>query len=183
MPFKTKPKRQLKSSLLKDSLKAYLLPHILNHYEIVCVRALLRSENDYEVWTKRRWLERILDNDENIVFFISCITAVLQKKQEKKTKRRKKDLTDKQQIDKDCHSSSDDLNKEDYETISGLSFWIAFDWPGYGVKAYENKIFDMFMKANVDPMECSAIHGRGNLFYIFYRKKINLCNRCEGNKI
>ena len=167
MPFVTKPKRQLKSTLLKDSLKTYLLPCILNHFEVVCVRALLRTENDYDVWAKRRYIEKTLDSDRNVVFFISCITAVMQRRQEAKKKKRTKDSEEssKQTNNNEDSSSPEELAKEDYETVSGLSFWIAFDWPGMGVKAYENKIFDMFMNIGLDPMQCSAIHGRGNFKY------------------
>ena len=95
----------------------------------------------------------------NILFssflvLVSCITAL----ERKLSKKRKND---------DETQESD--NEQEYEgkIVPGVALWIAFDWPQYGMAAYENHIRKIFLAENVNPLDCTAIRGRGTIFCIF----------------
>ena len=154
MPFTTKPRRQLKSLALKNAVKTYIVQPILRNYDVASVRALLTREDDFNLWEKRRELETLLDADKHIVFFVSCITAL----EQKFSKKRKND---------DETQESDNEQDSEGKIVPGVAFWIAFDWPQYGMAAYENHIRKIFLEANVNPLDCTAIRGRGMILLIF----------------
>lgn len=147
----TTPRRQLRSLALKNAVKSYVCQPVLRSYDVASVRALLHTEDSFELWEIRRKLEHMLNEDKNVVFFVSCITAI----EKNVSKKRKND-----------EESDDDADSVDKKTVPGIAFWIAFDWPQYGMEAYENHIRQIFMEANVDPLNCTAIRGRGKNLYI-----------------
>jgi len=80
-----KPKSQIKNVALKNGLKCYVLPAIINTYQTASVRALI-SDGE-ELWQKRITMEKLLNGDKNIVGFFSCLTAleIVKKSKEKRT--------------------------------------------------------------------------------------------------
>ena len=158
-----KPNRQLRSKVLKKALSCYIIPPFLQNYEVVGVRALLKNEND-NVWEKRRILEATLNNDEHVVAFFSCITAIEGKKKPKKRKIIHRDPNESEEEENEEEASDND----ELSIIPGVSFWVVFDWPQYGLAAYEERISKHFMESGVDLINCKAVRGRGkNNFFIY----------------
>ena len=58
---------RLKYKTLQKALESYIVPIVLNNYEVAAVRVLFK-ENE-EIWTKRIKLEELLRNEEKIVGF------------------------------------------------------------------------------------------------------------------
>ena len=46
------------------------------------------------------------------------------------------------------------------EPLPGISFWVIFSWPEYGIQAYEDHITKLFLKEQVDLYSCKAVRGR-----------------------
>jgi len=44
----------------------------------------------------------------------------------------------------------------------GISFWVIFDWPQYGLAGYENYISKLFFENGIDLQSCNAVRSRGN---------------------
>ena len=76
MEFLKKPRHQLRNKVFKKALKGYIVPAFVKNYEAICVRVLLKNQED-NIWKKRRELEMILEEDEYIVALFSCITALV----------------------------------------------------------------------------------------------------------
>jgi len=70
-----KLQRQLRSSNLKRNLEYYIIPTIINHYDIAALRVLVEKESQ-DIWIQRKSLEDLLNKEENIVGFISCLTTL-----------------------------------------------------------------------------------------------------------
>jgi len=136
-------KKELKSSVLKSALKSFILSHVTSHYEVAAVRTLIKEKSD--IWIVRRRLEENLANQNHVVGFISCLTALKTKDQE--------------------------------EPIPGISFWVIFDWPEYGIQGYENHLTKIFLKEEVELYSCKAVRGRSKLkhYIIFYRQAFWNC--------
>ena len=47
------------------------------------------------------------------------------------------------------------------EANPGLSFWVIFDWPQYGVRAFENHLSRLCFREKTDMISCKAVRGRG----------------------
>ena len=149
-----KPQRQLRSSLIKNTLKSFIVSPLVSKYQICGVRSLCSvgcSKED--VWLLRRQLENILIENPRVVCFFSCITAVCNVPAQK---RKRKD------------NESDESTEEETQTSvqTGISFWIAFDWPEYGLSAFENHISREFLSAKLDIVSCKAIRPRGKTEFI-----------------
>ena len=152
------PKRQLRNNFFKNGLKSYLLPCIMGNYEVAAVRALVKDEA--EPWYERRKLEEILIKDEHIVGFFSCITAIF--------------VTTASAIKAKANLSEEDravflqrLKEKQHDVredviYPGVAFWVIFDWPQYGLSAFENHLSKIFMESGLDLLSTSAIRGRGN---------------------
>lgn len=50
--------------------------------------------------------------------------------------------------------------KESKEPMPGISFWVIFDWPEYGIQGYENHLTKLFLKERADLYSCKAVRGR-----------------------
>ena len=92
-----------------------------------------------ELFKVRRLVEEKLDKESHIKMFVSCLTAIEIK------------------------------SRETQEVCVGISFWIAFDWPSYGVQAFENLITKLIMEEGADVISCKTVKSRGIIYYsIFY---------------
>ena len=74
METELRVRRQIKSTVLKNSLKSFVLPHVIENYEVAAIRTLVKTGD--AVWMKRRILEEILCKNDKIVGFFSCLTAM-----------------------------------------------------------------------------------------------------------
>ena len=72
------------------------------------------------------------DGKINIFFFFSCITAMVGKKKAKARRRRN-------------DSGSNEEDGEEYSNNNcGISFWIVFNWPEYGISSFAGHISENF---------------------------------------
>lgn len=55
--------------------------------------------------------------------------------------------------------------KDNQEPLPGLSFWVIFDWPEYGIQGYEDHLTKIFLKEEVDLYSCKAVRGRSKLHF------------------
>ena len=62
-------------------------------------------------------------------------------------------------------------NEEDVEECSsnncGMSFWIVFNWPEYGISSFAEHISREFLTAEFDLISCKAIRSRGRLTILY----------------
>ena len=145
------PNSQIRSAILKNALKAYVVQPIIRFYNIIAVRCLWsEEESDKTTWVKRRLIELLLDKEPRVIVHVSCITALVKKNSSKRK-----------------HDSSDD---EDDTTVpctsertrqAGVSFWIACDVPDVGMPSLENDIIKLFLAADLNIQSCRSVHGRG----------------------
>lgn len=47
------------------------------------------------------------------------------------------------------------------EAVPGLGFWVIFDWPQYGVRAFEDHLSRLCFREKMDLVSCKAVRGRG----------------------
>ena len=78
-------------------------------------------------------MEKVLEDNEHIVCFFSCITAMVEKKNTKARKRRRDDS-----------GSSEEDAEESVNNNCGISFWIVFNWPEYGISSFAEHILENF---------------------------------------
>ena len=79
------------------------------------------------------------------MFFFSCITAMVENKKAKAGKRRN-----------DSGSSEEDM-EESSSNNCGISFWIVFNWPEYGISSFAEHISRdfVFIVNTVTSVVCS----------------------------
>ena len=84
--FKT-PK-ELRSNLIRNSLKLFVVAPLIRKFHVCAVRAIcigtLSKEN---IWLQRRKMEKLLEENEHIVCFFSCIAAMVENEKAKARKR------------------------------------------------------------------------------------------------
>ena len=97
----------------------------------------------------------VLEDNEHIVCFFSCITAMVEKKNTK-ARRKINDL-----------GSSEEDGEESINNDCGISFWIVFNWPEYGISSFAEDIFREFLTAEFDLISCRAIRSRGKLTILY----------------
>ena len=80
--FKTT--KQLRSSVIRNSLKSFVVASLTKKFQVCAVRAIcigtLSKEN---IWLQRRKMEKLLEDNEHIVWFFSCIIAMVENKKAK----------------------------------------------------------------------------------------------------
>ena len=155
-----KAAKELRSNLIRNSLKSFVVSPLIKKFQVCAVRAIcivnLSKEN---IWLQRRKMEKVLEDNEHIVCFFSCITAMVEKKKTKARRRRRRD---------DSGSSEEDA-EESVNSNCGISFWIVFNWPEYGILSFAEHISREFLTAEFDLISCKAIRSRGKLtnLYLF----------------
>ena len=73
-------------------------------------------------------MEKVLEDKRILYVVFSFITAMVEKKKAK-TRRRRNDL-----------GSSEEDREEFSNSNCGISFWIVFNWPGYGISSFAEYI-------------------------------------------
>ena len=129
------PKKEIRSESLKNGLKAYICSHVVKYYEVAAVRAILK-EGEGELFSKRILVEKKLAEDSHVVGFISCLTAL-------------------DQVLKGRNGA------QDKKVMAGISFWVCFDWPQYGITAFENHLTKLILSCDLELHSCKAVRGRG----------------------
>ena len=111
-----KAAKELRSRLIRNSLKSFVVSPLINKFQVCAVRAIcignLSKEN---IWLQRRKIEKVLEDNEHIVCFFSCIAAIVEKKNTKATRRRNNS------------GSSEEDGEESTKNNCGISFWIVFN--------------------------------------------------------
>ena len=67
--------------------------------------------------------------------------------------------------DDQVKQGSSNANKEPF---AGISFFVIFDWPQYGLIGYEDHLSKIFLETGVHMVSCKAIRGRGMNFFLNY---------------
>ena len=101
-------------------------------------------------------IEKVLENNEHIVCFFSCITAMVEEKNTKARRRRRDDS-----------ASSEEDAEESVNNNCGISFWIVFNWLEYGISSFAEHISREFLTAEFDLISCKAIRSRGKLTILY----------------
>ena len=133
--------KELRSGLIRNSLKSFV--------RAICI-GNLSKEN---ILLLRRKMEKVLEDNEHLVCFFSCITALVEKKNTK-AKRRRNDS-----------GSSEENGEESIKRI--YFFWIVLNWPEYGISSFAEHISREFLTAEFDLISCKAIRSRGKLTILY----------------
>ena len=151
-----KATKELRSSLIRNSLKSFVLAPLIRKFKVCAVRAIyigtLSKEN---IWLQRRKTEKLLQDNEHIVYFFSGITVMVENKKAKAGNMRN-----------DSGSSEDD-EEESSSNINSISFWIVFNWPEYGISSFAEHISRGFVTAEFDLISCKAIRSRDRLSILY----------------
>ena len=170
-PSLVKPKRRLASNTLKQALRAFIVPVVADRYNVFTVRVLWKVEKNHiykaneQVNAKQRQLELLLEQNDEIILFISCITG-----QEKGalTKRKRK-----QEQDSDDDGKSDDSNDNDADLIPstldtankaiypGRTFWIVMEAPQACVNDVQTNLMKIMLQSGLEIDSCKPIIPRG----------------------
>ena len=167
----TTHRRQLTSVLLRQALKAFVVPPVVNSYNIVAIRAIWHRNDDdrqlthMQICPKRTQLELILQEDPNIVLYISAITGLeKQKPKGKKTVAMSNDTEDLlNELSQDSAVSEEQSAEPPLGTLKaypGVAFWIAFDTPLCTASDFENKLEKAFFQAGLNICECKIVKPR-----------------------
>ena len=90
-----KPQRQLRSSVIKNALKAYVVESLKSKCQVCAVRSLyVDGVSKEKIWITRRLLESLLEENPYVLCFFSCITALSEGNYGKKNRRSNKDSSD-----------------------------------------------------------------------------------------
>ena len=127
-------KKELRCKPLVAALKCSVALVVSNFYQVVAIRVLSKQgENSPEIWSKRQLFEENLKREEKVVGFFSCPTALQKSIRNKKVE------------------------------VPGMAFWVMFDWPEYGIVAYENHLTQLFLSLGVTNIEAKAVKARSKL--------------------
>ena len=96
-------------------------------------------------------MEKLLHDNEHIVCFFSCITAMVENKKGKAGKRIN-----------DSESSEKDVEESSYNNC-GISFWIVFNSPEYDISSFAEHISRKFLTAEFDLISYKVVRSRGRL--------------------
>ena len=79
-----KAAKELRSSLIRNFLKSFVVAPLIRKFQVCAVRAIctgtLSKEN---TCLQRRKMEKLLEDNEHVVCFISCIIAIVENKKAK----------------------------------------------------------------------------------------------------
>ena len=147
-----KAAKELRSSLIRNSLKSSMVALLIRKFQLCAVRAIcIGTLSKQNIWFQRRKMEKLLEGNEHFLCFFSCITAMVENKQAKAGERRN-----------DSGSSEND-EEESSSNNCGISFWIVFNWPEYSISSFAEHISREFLTAQFDLISCKAIRSRGTL--------------------
>ena len=150
-----KAAKELRTSLIRYSLKSFVVSRLIKKFQVCAVRACIGTLSKENIWLQRRKMEKCSEDNEQIVCFFSFITAMVEKKKAKVRTRRN-----------DWGSSKED-GEESSNNNCAISFWIVFSWPEYGISSFAEHISREFLTAEFDLISCEAIRSRGRLTVLY----------------
>ena len=100
-------------------------------------------------------MEKLLEDNEHIACFFSCITSMVENKKAKAGKRRNDSGSSEKDIEESCNNNC------------GISFWIVFNWPKYGISSFAEHISRECLTAEFDLISCEAIRSRSRLAILY----------------
>ena len=126
-----KPHHQLRSNVIKNALKAYLVGLLTtSKYQVCAVRSLyFDCVSKEKIWITRHQLESLRVKNPYVVCFFTCITALPEGKHEKKNRRSNSDS-----------SNSEDETGSEQNFCPGIILLVMFNWPESGL-TYLRDIF------------------------------------------
>ena len=152
------PHRQLRRNVIKNALKASVVGPLTSKYEVCAVRSLcVNGILKEKTWITRRLLESLLEENPYVLCFFSCITALSGRNHGKKNR----------QSNKDSRNSEDETIAEQI-FCAGISLWIVFNWPEFGLPAFEEYISKETLAAGLVLRSCKAVRGRGKISLLFF---------------
>ena len=131
-------------------MKAYANGLLTSKYQACAVSSVCVDDVSKEkIWITRRLLESLLEENPYVLYFFSCITALLDGNYGNKNRRSNKDS-----------SKSEDETIAEQTSCPGTSLWIVFNWPESGLAAFKEYKSKEFLAAGLDLRSCKAIRGR-----------------------
>ena len=107
-----KAAKESHSSLIRNFLKSFVVSQLIRKFQVCAIRAIcIGSLSKENIWLQRRKTEKVLENNEHIACFFSCITAMVEQKKAKARRTRN-----------DSGSSEED-GEEFKNNNCGISFW------------------------------------------------------------
>ena len=131
------PKRELKCSLIRTTLKSFVIQHVARYYQAAAIRVMLPTTTNIGVWQARQKLEERFATESSIAGFFSCGTALVNQ-----------------------------TKNDQKQDIAGISFWVMFDWPEMGIDAYESHLTRIATETGLETVHCKAVKGRGKKFFL-----------------
>ena len=106
------PRRTIKNGTLREALKNFLVPIISNKYRVCYFRTLWEVvDEDQEfvqlnIWSKRKEVDRIVGNFDNVALFFSCLTGLesQQIRYDQRRQKRKREALNNQASDSEYES-------------------------------------------------------------------------------
>ena len=124
-----KAAKELRISLMRNSLKSFVVSSLIRKFQVCAVRVICMGNLSKEnIWLERRKMEKVLEDNEDIVCFFSCIIAMVEQKKAKPRRTRN-----------DSGSSEEDGEEFDNNNCA-ISVWIVFNWPEYGISSFAEHI-------------------------------------------
>ena len=118
-------------------------------FQVCAVREIcIGTLNKENLWLHRRKMEKLLEGNEHIVCFFSCITAMVENKKAKAGKRK---------IDS---GSSEEGVEESSSNSRDISFWIVFNWLEFGISSFAEHTSREFLTAEFDLISCKVIRSK-----------------------
>ena len=106
-----KAAKELLSSLIRNSLKSFVVAPLIRKLQVCAVRAIyIEALSKENIWLQRRKMEKLLEDNEHIVCLFSCVTAMVENKKAKAGKKRN-----------DSGNSEEDVEKSSGNNC-GISF-------------------------------------------------------------
>ena len=143
-----KAAKEWRNSLTRNSLKLFVVSLLIRKFQVCAVRTIcigtLSNEN---IWLQRRKIEKLLEDNEHILCFFSCITAMVENEKGKAGERRN-----------DSGSSKEDLEESSYSYP---------DWPEYSISSFAEHTIREFLTAEFDLIPCKAIRSRSRLAILY----------------
>ena len=137
-----RPVRRLSSKTLTQALRAFVVPEVTRSHLVVSIRALWSTRPCDETVTenllpvKRRQLELILRDHNNIHLIVSCITGI----EVKKTKKKREKRDENKGHGEAGEEGNEDGEVEEIDVKPGVSFWMAIDAPSNSLHMVETQV-------------------------------------------
>ena len=134
-----KPRRQLRSNVVKNALKAYVVGPLTSKKQVFGLRChCVDSLSKEKIWITRRLLESLLEENPYAVWFFWKAEPTWITKHGKKRRQTNKD-----------RSNSEDKTAAEQFFSPGISLWNVFNLPESGLAVFEEYIFKEILAASL----------------------------------